>query len=185
MIKYLLATAAGLVAAIALRAQTTTATGDARGITFEADSARYSARYADEAYSATIGYVLRNRGRTSLSSNYCYSAPVPVLEKELGDKRWVAAYQGVTLTCKVDPPFRIAPGDVYRGVLRMVVARPEARQIPRLLVDSIQGTYRLHWRLLSGSYPDAASAPVVDLYSTAFQLVSFPATPTRHSPPYD
>lgn len=134
------------------------------------DSARYTVRYADPAYGVSIGYSLTNDGHHWLSSNYCRTPPSPILEKDMGGGYWAIAYTPVVLACKSETPFRIAPRQTYNAVLHVWAARPDAREVPRLRVDSIPGTYRLHWELRTGRDPDFAASPRTEIYSTPFRL---------------
>lgn len=135
-----------------------------------ADSAEYTVRYTRPLYQASIGYVLTNGTATTVSANYCREPGPPALEKHV-EGRWVPAYSPVILLCQTIPPFRLAPGATYRGRLALTVAAPGLNVEPRLLVESIGGTYRLHWVFQAGPDPDHPHAEPVEFLSGTFRLV--------------
>jgi hypothetical protein len=114
--------------------------------------------------------VYTNGTNAPVSTNYCQVPGPPALEKEVGG-RWVAAYNPIRLACLSMPPFRLAPGEAYRGTLDVSVAQRGTNVMPQLEVDSIPGTYRLRWALRAGGDPDDSDAPSVEAISAPFELV--------------
>ena len=138
--------------------------------TLVTDSTEYSVRFEGGFYRATIGYRYTNRSGHAVSANYCRTPPPPVLEKKVG-AAWVRAYSPIMLMCLSHPPFRIAVGETYRGVLALDAAPRGRNAAPTFDVESVPGTYRLRWRLVAGSDPDAKDAPAVEAVSNEFRLV--------------
>jgi hypothetical protein len=140
------------------------------GATLRTDSARYEVSFTKPVYRVQIGFVYTNGTDAPVSTNYCKVPGPPALEKRVGG-RWVRAYDPITLLCLSIPPFRLAPGQAYRGTLYVSVAERGANFLPQLEVDSIAGTYRLRWALTAGSDPDDPDAPSVEATSPPFELV--------------
>lgn len=161
-----------LLAALALgcSAGPTAAPTARSGATLQADSTRYTVRFTEPLYRVRIGFVYTNGTDAPVSTNYCQVPGPPALEKEVGG-RWVAAYNPIRLACLAIPPFRLAPGQAYRGALDVSVAQRGTNFIPQLEVDSIAGTYRLRWALRAGSDPDDSDAPSIEAVSAPFELV--------------
>jgi hypothetical protein len=83
----------------------------------------------------------------------------------------VVAYSPILQLCKSEPPFRVAAGATYWGVLALLVAPKGSSFGPALKVDSIAGTYRLRWALRAAADPDNRSAPLIEAISPSFRLV--------------
>lgn len=139
--------------------------------TLVTDSTEYTVRFVRPRYRARISFAYTNHTRDAVSDNMCnYPAP-PTLEKEVSPGRWVVAYSSILQLCKSEPPFRVAAGATYRGVLALLVAPKGSSFGPALKVDSIAGTYRLRWALRAGADPDNRSAPLIEAISPSFRLV--------------
>jgi hypothetical protein len=139
-------------------------------ITLQSDSSQYTVRLIDGMYRATIGYTYTNRSGDAVSSTHCHTPPPPILEKKVGPD-WVRAYDAVLLMCLTIPHFQIADGATYHGTLHLSVAQPGRNMLPALLVDPVSGTYRLRWRLRTGSDPEARVASTVEAISNEFVLI--------------
>jgi hypothetical protein len=135
------------------------------------DSSQYTVRLVGLMYEATIGFVFTNHTGGIVSESYCRTPTPPILEKRLDDGRWLLAYSQILLMCQSIPPFRLAPGESYRGTLYMAAAKPGANIVPRFEPDSVPGIYRLRWVLRSGPDPDNRSRPTVEAISPSFRFV--------------
>jgi hypothetical protein len=140
--------------------------------TLRTDSARYVVKLENGHYSATIRYVVENHRSRTLSRSVCGGPPPPALEKQLSDGSWKLAYSQVELLCETIPPFRIPGGGVYRGKLVVYAVRNGGGPLSPLTVDSVPGTYRLHWSLVDGDEPRAPKARRVEIISPLFRLAT-------------
>src|SRR5262245_61193421 len=112
------------------------------GATLYTDSTQYTAHFTRPFWRTRIGYSFTNNTRDAVSANYCNAPNPPALEQQQADGRWVVAYNPVQLMCLTLPPFRVAAGETYRGVLDFVAVPPGSNILPTLAVDSVPGTYR-------------------------------------------
>jgi hypothetical protein len=133
------------------------------------DSAQYTVRFAPPMFRVEIPYAFTNRSGGTVSQTYCQAPSPPRLEKQVSLGAWAPAYSSVELMCESIPPFRIAAGKTYRGVLHVVAAAPRRNIAPAWLVDSIPGTYRLRWTLHAGADPHDRGG-TVEATSQSFRL---------------
>jgi hypothetical protein len=138
--------------------------------TLVTDSTRYTVRFEGGMYRANIGFAYTNRSGDAVSLNYCRTPPPPMLEKRVAGE-WVRAYSPIQLACLTLPPFRVAAGAIYRGVVDFAAAPRAGNLWPQLEVESIPGTYRLRWQLRTGNDPDAKDARTVEAISNEFRFV--------------
>lgn len=83
---------------------------------------------------------------------YLLSCKPPVLEKRRGDGSWEGVWSRIVLCGIPTPADTIQPGEIYRGRLPLF-HHLEPNVYPRMLVEEIDGTYRLH--LVGAVFPDA------------------------------
>ena len=124
----------------------------------------------DPFYEVNIGYALTNQTSRPVSTDFCRTPTPPTLEKALAGHRWASVYSPVVLTCRTEPPVRVATGATYRGPLAVSGARRRARMLPVFDADSVRGVHRLRWVFPAGPNPDDHSAPLVEAISPAFRL---------------
>lgn len=134
------------------------------------DSAEVGVRFNGKAYSAKIGFVYVNNTDKPVSKAGCGGPRYPELEKNVGG-RWVPAYEPVYLLCLTIPDFTVGSGESFYGVLDFVAFQPGNNTYPTLVVDSIDGTYRLRWDFSEGAVAHAKGARKVAATSNEFQMV--------------
>jgi hypothetical protein len=134
------------------------------------DSAQIGVRHSGIAYLAKIGFVYTNTTAKPVSKPGCGSPPSPVLEKKLNDQ-WVAAYYPLYLMCLTKPDFMLESGQKYSGVLEFMAFEHGHHTGPELLVDSIDGIYRLRWDFAEGIDATAKGARRVQSISNEFRMV--------------
>lgn len=133
------------------------------------DSAVIGVRFSPPGYFAEIGFVYVNTTAGPVSISGCHGPPDPELEKRV-DGRWVRAYHQIHLLCLTKPDFRVESGATHRDVISFVAFQPGQNKAPVLLVDSIDGTYRLRWNLVEGT--DASEGGrKVEAISNEFRMV--------------
>jgi hypothetical protein len=120
-------------------------------------------------YEARIGWTFTNATRITLSMNHCNGPHPPTMQK-LVDGQWVNVYPAYVLMCLSTPPFRLEPGESFRGTRFVSTGPLNTGTDPEVLADSIAGTYRLRWSLSVGPNPDASSAAPVEAISNEFRL---------------
>jgi hypothetical protein len=118
-------------------------------------------------YGASIGYQFVNTTANPMSALGCGGPPAPELQK-LVNGHWTPAYYPFVPACRVTPDFALPGGGKLRGVVAFNAARPE------LLVDSIDGVYRLYSLWTEGTQADAPNARRVEAISNQFRLVLRP-----------
>jgi hypothetical protein len=133
------------------------------------DSAGYGVQFDGRMYRTIIGYTFTNRSGGTVSQTICGGPQPPLLEKEVSPGRWVRAYSPVYKMCLTLPPFRLANGGTYRGVLSVAAGARGGRLAPTWDVDSISGMYRLSWTLHASADPDDGAGAITTV-SPAFQL---------------
>ena len=133
------------------------------------DSTEYTARPDGGVYSVKIDFAFTNRTGTTLSRSMCGAPSPPLLEKEVAPGRWVIAYSPVELMCETIPPFRIASGSTYRGVVSAYATTVAPGRLGGWQADSIPGTYRLHWGLHASAEPNDR-AGTVSATSASFRI---------------
>ena len=111
-------------------------------------------------YRATIPFTYTNESGKPVSKAGCGGPVLPNLEKKVGDT-WVVACYPVYLLCLTVPDFVVENGATYRGVLGVAVSQPGHNSEPSLLVDSIDGVFRLRWDLTAGREAGAKGAKIV------------------------
>jgi hypothetical protein len=134
------------------------------------DSTEIGVRFRSGAYFAKIGYVYTNTTAGPVSMAGCGGPPAPQLEKKVEGK-WVAAYYAVYPLCRMMPDFRLESGATHRGVVHFLAHTPGQNIYPDLLVDSIDGTYRLRWMFTEGTDAYLESARRVESTSNEFTMV--------------
>jgi hypothetical protein len=161
----------GALLLAACRASAVRSGAHGNGITLRADSMEYTVRVSGPLYRTQIGYELTNQSGRTLSLNGCGGPPPPVLEKQEADSSWRVAYSPVMLMCLTLPPFRVANGSKYRGVVRVNAGRPGTNVTGVFGADSVPGIYRLRWALRADANPDNTAAPMLGAVSRGFRLV--------------
>jgi hypothetical protein len=139
-------------------------------------------RFNGKAYFAKIGFVYVNDTGKPVSRAGCGGPGWPDLEKNVAG-RWVQAYWPVYLACRIIPDFVLASGATYHGVLEFLAFEPGHNIMPLLLVDSIDGVYRLRWDFSEGEVAGAKGVRRVEAISNEFRMVlrrgAPPASNTR------
>jgi len=133
------------------------------------DSAEIGVHLAGNSYYAQIGFVFVNTTPNVVSMAGCVGPPMPEVQK-LVDGHWVAAYYAVYPACRTMPDFTVPSGGTFRGVVHFSAAIPGHRLGPELLVDSIDGTYRLAWPWTEGTEAFARNARRVEAISNQFRM---------------
>lgn len=135
-----------------------------------ADSAEIGVRSSELGFSAKIGFVYTNTTDGPVAKAGCGFPPLPELQKKV-DGQWVPAYYPVYLLCLTKPDFSLPSGSSYRGVLDFFAARPGQNWAPVLLVDSIDGVYRLEWDFVEGTDTEIKNARIIKAFSNEFRMV--------------
>lgn len=100
----------------------------------------------------------------------CGGPPFPTLEKKVNGQ-WVTAYYPNYLLCLTKPDFRVEGGQSYRDVLQFWAFEPGHVSGATLMVDSIDGIYRLRWNFREGIDALAKDARPVESISNEFRMV--------------
>jgi hypothetical protein len=127
-------------------------------------------QFRQNAYVAKIGFVFWNNTAKPVSRAGCGGLGWPDLEKKVNG-RWVAAYSRVYLACQTYPDSWVESGTVYRDVLQFLAFEHGHQMGPELLVDSIDGVYRLRWDFTEGRNASAKGARRVEAISNEFRMV--------------
>jgi hypothetical protein len=137
------------------------------------DSAEIGVHMSGFTYLGKIGFVYVNTTSDPVSKAGCGFPPFPDLQKKV-DGKWVAAYSPVYLACLTKPDFVLRSGESYHGVLEFMAAQPGHQTEPSLLVDSIDGVYRLQWDFAQGTDTGIKGARTVQAISNEFRMVLSP-----------
>jgi hypothetical protein len=137
------------------------------------DSAEIGVHMSGFTYLGKIGFVYVNTTSGPVSKAGCGFPPFPDLQKKV-DGKWVAAYSPVYLACLTKPDFVLRSGESYHGVLEFMAAQPGHQTEPSLLVDSIDGVYRLQWDFAQGTDTGIKGARTVQAISNEFRMVQSP-----------
>jgi hypothetical protein len=134
-----------------------------------ADSTEIGVRFGGEVYLAKIRFVFVNTTADTVSIAGCGGPPMPQVEKLVNGK-WVAAYYPAYPACRTTPDFSLPSGATYRNEVDFMPGRRGGRTGPFLEVDSINGVYRLHWGLRTGSDAYAPGSRPVEAISNQFRM---------------
>ena len=134
------------------------------------DSSEIGVRFNGNAYHAKIGFVYVNNTTSPVSKAGCGGPGWPDLQKKV-DGRWVPAYAQFELSCLTKPDFALASGATYHSFLNFLAFEPGHHEEPVLLVNSIDGVYRLRWNFRKGRDATAKSARRVETTSNEFRMV--------------
>jgi hypothetical protein len=142
------------------------------------DSSEISVLFRDNAYVAKIGFTFTNTTGHPISRAGCGGPGWPDVEKKVDD-RWMPAYYPVYLLCRTIPDFSLEPGAQIRDQVSFMAFARGHNTMPELMVDSIDGVYRLHWSFTEGRNASTENARRVDAVSNEFRIVlrSSPASP--------
>jgi hypothetical protein len=132
------------------------------------DSTEIGAHMSGYYYLAKIGFAFTNTTPNTISHGGCGGPGFPQVEKKVGEQ-WVLAYSQVYLDCR-NPPMMIPSGETYQAVLPFMASAPGHNEEPSLLVDSIDGTYRLRWAFSEGTGGGYTSARKVEGISNEFHM---------------
>lgn len=133
------------------------------------DSTEIGVEFRGNAYVADIGFVYVNETKGPVSQAGCGGPRWPDLEKRVND-RWVPVYYPISLACRTEPDFSLESGATWRGVLGFMAFEPGHNIEPELLVDSIDGVYRLRLDLTEGREAGAKGARRVEGTSNLFRM---------------
>ena len=133
------------------------------------DSSEVAAYFRGNAYIATIGFTFTNTTGRAISRAGCGGPGWPELEKQ-SSGRWVPAYYPVSLLCRTIPDFSWDAGARFHDVLQFMAFERGHNTMPEIMVDSIDGVYRLRWSFAEGRDADAKGARRVDAISNAFRM---------------
>lgn len=139
------------------------------------DSTEVSVQFRSNAYVARIGFVLINNTGKPISRAGCGGPGWPEVEKRVNG-RWVPAYYPVYLACRTIPDFSWENGARYQDAVAFMAFEPGHRTMPELMVDSIDGVYRLHWGFSEGREAGAKGARRVEAISNEFRMILRPIT---------
>ncbi len=134
------------------------------------DSSQIGVRHGGFTYRADIGLVFTNTTPNPVStSNWC--PPFQTLEKKVHD-HWVAAttYKNC-LTSQAMPTLTIESGRSYRDVLQFWASDRGHSGWPELMVDSMEGIFRVRWDFVEGTDASAKDARKVESTSNEFRMV--------------
>lgn len=134
------------------------------------DSTEIGVHSGGNAYFAKIGFVYVNNTGKPVSRAGCGGPGWPQLEKGVNG-RWVPAYYAVYMVCRTIPDFWLESGMPYRDVLQFIAYERGHNTGPELLVDSIDGVYRLRWDFTEGRDATARGARRVEAISNEFRMV--------------
>jgi hypothetical protein len=137
------------------------------------DSSGVAAYFSGNAYIATIGFTFTNTTGRGISRAGCGGPGWPGLEKQVNG-RWVPAYYPVSMMCRTIPDFFWEPGAQVHDVLQFRAFERGHHTMPEIMVDSIDGVYRLHWGFTEGRDAHAKGARRVDAISNEFRLTLHP-----------
>jgi hypothetical protein len=133
------------------------------------DSTLIAVHFSGHGYAANIGFEFTNTTSDTISMLGCVGIPDPAVEK-LVNGVWRPAYEPFYALCRSSPDFALSSGDTMRRVIRFSAAARGERVMPQLLVDSINGVYRLHWIWTAGAKADARNARRVEAVSNQFRM---------------
>lgn len=134
------------------------------------DSAEFGVRLADSVYMAKIGFVYVNTTGGVVSKAGCGRPPDPLVEKRVAGE-WIPAYNPVYLACLTKPDFRLESGATFRDVIEFRAYERGGNTWPKLLVDSIDGIYRLRWDFVEGFDATDTTARRVEAVSNEFRMI--------------
>lgn len=134
------------------------------------DSTEIGVHSNEIGFNAKIGFVYTNTTDGPVAKAGCGFPPFPELQKKV-DGQWVPAYYPVYLLCLTKPDFSLPSGSSYRGVLDFFAAKPGQSWAPVLLVDSIDGVYRLEWDFVQGTDTEFGNGKIVKSFSNEFHMV--------------
>jgi hypothetical protein len=137
------------------------------------DSTVIGAHHSGFYYIAKIGFILVNTTPEPISRRGCGGPGWPYLEKKVGD-RWVAAYSPVVAACLTLPDWSLPSGATYRGLLDLMAFEPGHNAAPELMVDSIDGIFRLTWGFAQGTDPSVKGVRKVESVSNEFRITLDP-----------
>ena len=139
------------------------------------DSSTFHAYFRGNAYIATIGFTFTNTTGREISRAGCGGPGWPGLEKQVNG-RWVPAYYPVSLLCRTIPDFFWEPGAQVHDALQFMAFERGHHTAPEIMVDSIDGVYRLHWGFAEGRDASARGARRVDAISNEFHMTLHPGS---------
>jgi len=134
------------------------------------DSSEISVSFRGNAYVAKIGFTFTNTTGHVISRAGCGGPGWPGVEKMVKD-RWVEAYYPFYPACRTIPDFSLEPGAQIRDQVSFMAFAAGHRTVPELMVDSIDGVYRLHWSFTEGREATAEKARRVEAVSNEFRMI--------------
>jgi hypothetical protein len=134
------------------------------------DSVQIGVRHGGFTYRADIGFVFTNTTPNVVStSSWC--PPFQTLEKKVLN-HWVAATNYKNCLASGTPyALTIESGKSYRDDLQFWASDRGHSGWPELMLDSIEGTFRLRWDFVEGTDLSATNARKVEGISNEFQMV--------------
>jgi hypothetical protein len=136
------------------------------------DSSQIGVRHGGFNYRADIGLVFTNTTRGPVStSTWC--PPFQTLEKKVGD-HWIGATGVKNCLMSAQSTLTIESGQSYRDVFQFLASDRGHSGWPELMVDSIEGVYRLRWDFREGTDASDKNARRVEAVSNEFRMVLSP-----------
>jgi hypothetical protein len=151
------------------------------GVSLVTDSVGITVYHRGIGYMTDIGFTLSNNSRKPISRAGCGGPGWPDIEKKV-DGRWVPAYYQVYLSCRTIPDFSWDAGTHMHEVVHFGAVEKGHNISPELLIDSIDGVYRLRWSFTEGQVADAKRARHITVVSNEFRMTLAPSpAPTSNT----
>ena len=139
------------------------------GVSLLTDSLEVSVHHRGIGYMADIGFTLANNSRSPISRSGCGGPGSPDIEKKVAG-RWVPAYYQVYLLCRTIPDFFWDAGAHIHQSVHFGAVEKGHNTSPELLIDSIDGVYRLKWSFTQGFVADAKHVRGITVISNEFRM---------------
>ena len=156
--------------------QTVARQNPAEPLVLRTDSTSVTVFHRGGGYFAKIGFTFINNSGDVISQAGCGGPGSPIVEKKVNGA-WVAAYYPFYLLCRTLPDFTWEPGARITSRVDFGAFEPGRNKELSLRIDTIDGTYRLHWGFTKGRDATAKGVKRYEVISNEFQLVLAPDAP--------
>lgn len=156
-------------AASFIRCQTLSRGPGSGEVTLVTDPPSITAYHRGIGYVADIGFTLSNDSGRPISRTGCGGPGFPQLEKKVGG-RWIPAYYEISLLCRTIPDYSWEAGSRSHAPLKFEAFERGYHTEPELLVDSIDGIYRLTWNFSEGKVAGGKGAKTLTTLSNQFRM---------------